>query len=304
MPIAPPRHDAAALDEDRAASILNFRRERLEEPVEQYHEAMEAYRAVVGDLLEETVDLSALDARAAALMAKEGYFEALRYLAGPPISTDDLKTLADVSSLVPARLAANPAAVAAIVQVIRDGMDRQRFAWVSDGREPDEAERQAAVIATAALIATQRVQTARRHDAKEQQELAVAAALAGVGWRQVDTRNVPTLRYAPQPGEFCRESSLAGRKADFIVGLHDGRVLALECKVSNSATNSVKRLNNDAAAKAADWLAQLGSAQVVPAAVLSGVYKLHNLEAAQTRGLTLFWAHRLDALTDWVQRAR
>ena len=35
-----------------------------------------------------------------------------------------------------------------------------------------------------------------------------------------------------------------------------------------------------------------GTAQTVPAAMLSGVFKRHNLEYAQNRGLTLFWAHR------------
>ncbi len=76
--------------------------------------------------------------------------------------------------------------------------------------------------------------------------------------------------------------------------------MAIECKVSNSAVNSVKRLNNDAAAKAEAWLKDFGTVQVVPAAVLSGVYKLHNLIDAQTRGLALFWAHDLGALTRWI----
>jgi XamI-like restriction endonuclease len=80
--------------------------------------------------------------------------------------------------------------------------------------------------------------------------------------------------------------------------------MPIECKVSNSAVNSVKRLNNDAAAKAEYWTADFGKRQVVPVAVLSGVYKLHNLLTAQERGLTLFWAHKLDALTEWVESTR
>lgn len=302
--IAPPRYTQAELDAARLQAIAAFRTERLEEPVEQYHEFLDEYQGVVEDLLETTVDLTQLSDQALTVMGDPKLFHALRYLAGPPISKDDLQTLAEVSSFVPARLASNPAAVARIVGVIRDGIDRRRFAWVSDGREPDEHERKAAVLASAALIAAQRLQTLRRNDAQKAQELLVEEALLGVGWRKVPTREVPTLRNAPAGGEFCRESHLARRKADFIIGLHDGRVLALECKVSNSATNSVKRLNNDAAAKAGAWIEQLGSAQLVPAAVLSGVYKLHNLEAAQAQGLTIFWAHQLSALTAWVESAR
>ena len=38
--------------------------------------------------------------------------------------------------------------------------------------------------------------------------------------------------------------------------------------------------------------------------MLSGVYKLHNLEDAQNRGLALFWAHDLKALTEWIATTR
>jgi hypothetical protein len=65
--------------------------------------------------------------------------------------------------------------------------------------------------------------------------------------------------------------------------LWDRRIMAIECKVSNSSTNSVKRLNRGAAGKAEKWLHEFGALGVVPVAVLSGVYKLHNLVGAQTR---------------------
>lgn len=38
--------------------------------------------------------------------------------------------------------------------------------------------------------------------------------------------------------------------------------------------------------------------------MLSGVYKLRNLEQAQDRGLTLYWAHRLSDLTEWIDQTR
>ena len=43
--------------------------------------------------------------------------------------------------------------------------------------------------------------------------------------------------------------------------------MPIECKVSNSATNSIKRLNNDAAVKARIWRGEFGERQVVPSAV-------------------------------------
>lgn len=80
--------------------------------------------------------------------------------------------------------------------------------------------------------------------------------------------------------------------------------MPLECKVSNSSTYSVKRLNNDAAVKAVTWIQEFGRANVVPAAVLSGVFKVHNLTSAQADGLTLFWAHDLGAMMAFVESTR
>ena len=230
---------------------------------------------------------------------------AVRYLSGPPVSADDLKELAgDGVSLAPTRLLRDPEMAKLVVDTVLLGLDRTRFPWIGEDREPTDAEREVAVIATAAMIATQRVQTARRNEAKEEQEEAVAEVLKENGFTQVPTRAIHNISHFPNTGEFCRESDFGGRKADLIVRLWDGRVLPVECKVSNSSTNSVKRLNNDAAAKAEVWIKEFGTATVIPAAVLSGVFKIHNLENAQTRGLTLFWAHRLDAMIDFIESTR
>lgn len=110
-----------------------------------------------------------------------------------------------------------------------------------------------------------------------------------------------TLADAPAPGHFCPESLLGKTRADFVVRLWDQRVMGIECKVSNSAVNSFKRLNHEAAGKAISWLSTFGTNGVVPVAVLSGVYTLDNLRDAQARGLTLYWAHDLNQLLDWIE---
>jgi hypothetical protein len=232
--------------------------------------------------------------------------EGLRYLAGPPISLDDLKTLVDTSSLAPAYLNQHPEVVDRLVQTIKAGLDRRRFPWVSEQRDPSSAERYAAVVASAALMATQRVATHRRTEGKKAQEELVRLALLDYGLEEISVPSgaIQTLPQAPQPGQFCKEVTLGERKADLVVGLWDTRIMPIECKVSNSSTNSVKRLNNDAAAKAEVWIKDFGSVNIVPTAVLSGVYKRHNLENAQRRGLTLYWAHRLEDLTIWMERVR
>lgn len=306
MPVSPRRWTTEQLQEDRLTAIAAFRRQRLEEPVETYGELFDEERAVMEDLLESTVDLSQLSEQAAELLSNRDMQDAFRYLAGPPISADDLMTLVDTDSLAPSRLRGDPELVLRISSIVRDALDRRRFPWVSEGREPNPAERDAAILASAALAAMRGVETKRRTQGKAAQEAAVRQALLAHGFSLVRMPNAsaPTLAQAPKPGEFSREASLAGRKADLIVGLWDHRVMPIECKVSNSSINSIKRLNNDATAKAEGWIKDLGEVQIVPAAVLSGVYHLHSLEDAQRRGLTLFWAHRLGDLLNWIDSTR
>ena len=110
---------------------------------------------------------------------------------------------------------------------------------------------------------------------------------------------------APEVGHFTGECVVGeSRKADIVVRLWDGRVMPIECKVSNSQLNSIKRLTNDAAVKARVWIDDLGRNNVVPVAVLSGVFGLRHLIEAQERGLTLFWAHSLEELQSFVYRTK
>lgn len=302
--IDPPRWSAEQLTNDARQATDIFRKERLKEPLEDYLEEFDSRQGDIEDLFETTVDLTSLDERAIDVLTNPDLLHAFRYLAGPPISEDDLKTVAEADSLVATRLRKEPEAVQRILQVIRIGLDRRRFPWVSEGREPTEAEKMAAILASAALMATQRVGTGRRSQGKESLEGLTEGALTGIGFVKVPTRTISTLTDAPERGQFCGESYLGKRKADFIVRLWDNRVKAIECKASNSATNSVKRLNNDAAAKAEVWRLDFGLTQVVPSAVLSGVFKLRNLEDAQNRGLCLYWGHNLKAMTDWIEQTR
>jgi hypothetical protein len=301
--IRPPTWTDEQLEEARTAAIEVFRKRRMEEPLEEYLEAFDAYQGVIETLLESTVDLSELDSQLIDVVTDNKLLEALRYLPGPPISADDLKTLAD-AVLTPSRLRADPKMTKNIAQVILNGLDRRRFPWVTEDRDPTEGERSAAVLASAALLATSRAGTKRRIEDKDQQEKHVMDALTAAGLQRVPARDIPVLSAAPGRGEFCPESRLGTRKADIVLGLWDGRVMPIECKVSNSSTNSVKRLNNDAAVKAVSWKSDFGTVQVVPAAVLSGVYKLHNLQDAQARGLALFWAHDMAELINWIEATR
>jgi hypothetical protein len=302
--IEPPRWTKEQLEKSLHDSAEEFARARLQEPLEDYLEAFDHYLSQFEELLETTVDLTDLQGPALEIVSEPHLREAFRYIAAPPISEDDLRVLANVQSFKKARLTADPDEVQRIISVVRQVLDRRRFSWLVEKREPTEAEKNAASMASAALAAVSRVQTRRRHFVKQNQEAAVQSALKGVGFLEVGRRKIDTLSKGPAAGEFCGESMLGGRKADIVLRLWDDRIMPVECKVSNSSINSVKRLNNDAAAKAESWRTDFGRRQVVPTAVLSGVYKIHNLIDAQERGLTIFWAHQLNEMTDWITSTR
>lgn len=301
------------LDADRRLSNEVFVRERLGEPLDVYLRQFDDAQGIVEDLLEGTLDLTLLlpghpadelRARLLDIVGEPDQFYAFRYLAGPPISADDLAMLSEAPSLSQKQLADDPTILDRIAQTVLNAHDRRRFPWLNADRDPTSAERQAATLATAALIAVQQNQTWRRGESGRDQEGLVADVLLASGFVEVPTRSVQHLADAPRPGEFCRESRLMTQKADLLVGLWNRRTMAIECKVSNSSVNSYKRLNREAGGKAAAWLRDLGATQVVPASVLSGVYAMASLRQAQAAGLSLFWTHDLTALNGYIETTR
>ena len=124
--------------------------------------------------------------------------------------------------------------------------------------------------------------------------------LHDMGFAEVARRPIPILRDPPDPGQFCSECKLGTSRADMVAGLCDLRVLVIECKASNSEVNSFKRVNHEAAGKARSWIAAFGRNQLVPAAILTGVFNPDNLATAQGEGLALFWIHRLDELQEFI----
>lgn len=301
--VPPPRWSTVELAQGAEKSIANFKDERITEPLEIYSDRFDKYRDFVESLLEESLDLTRLVDVVDEYITNNEKRYALRYLASPAVSDDDLKVLAD-TRLSARALHDDPGAAGRIVDVILAGLDRWRFPWVSEGRGPTAEERLVATISTTSLIAASRSQTFRRITSKKDQEEQIAAALRDVGFVEVPTREIGTIREAPLPGQYCHESLLGGSKADIVVGMWDNRILAIEAKVSNSYTNSVKRVNREAAAKATAWITKFGNRGIVPSAVLSGVYKVHNLVSAQDAGLTIFWAHDLGTMLEFVDRTR
>ena len=254
----PPRWGREEIEGDIARRSTASVAARFEEPRDLYARWLEECHVAAEELIELTVDLTQLGERAVEVVREPRLLHALRFLPGPFISEADLAVIAETR--LSARALSSPDAARRIVDSVLAGLDRRRFAWLSGGWVPSPEERDAAALATASLMATEKVRTWRRNAVKSLQEDSVAEALRGAGFREVPTRKaIRTLEDAPGRGEFCRETTFGGRKADVLVGLPDRRRMPIECKVSNSDINSIKRVLNDAAAKATTWLDEFGA---------------------------------------------
>lgn len=275
-----------------------FRKERLAEPATLWRSTYAHSIRTFAELFKAygIVDPSRLSNVAlAAIFRDPDLSTAFRHLAGPPISQDDLRVLAN-TTLAPSKLSKDKKAARRVIATILESVDTMRFPWLDQPREPKKHELDAAILTSAALVTAQRVATKRRNVAKADQESRLKAYLRRLGIKEVEPRPIQTLDDAPARGEFCGESQVGSRKADVCVRLRDGRLMPIECKVSNSEVNSIKRIKNDAAAKADEWRREFGRNQIVPAALLAGVFKARHLVEAQEQGLALFWAHNLDKL--------
>jgi hypothetical protein len=294
------------LKADARTARDTFRNERLDEPLDLYNQFFGEFASIFVMLIDRLPGIAKnpVDTELIADLLDGKYEQkAFRYITAPPISADDLMTVAD-ATLTPSRLRVEPAEAVRIRDTVLTILDPHRFPWVGEGRKPTKNERKTAVVASAALAAAREVETHRRNTSKEAQEQAVKNLLISVGFKEVATREIPMLTAAPSPGAFCGETRLAGTRADLVVRLRDNRVMPIECKVSNSAVNSYKRIVHDTGGKAATWYRELGSAQVIPAAVLSGVFSPANLEDVQdNKNVALFWQHRLKDLADFVRNA-
>ena len=94
-------------------------------------------------------------------------------------------------------------------------------------------------------------------------------------------------------GGYSRERRLAGAKCDVPARLFDGRLLALECKVSNGPKNGWKRVNREVGGKSDAWRAHFGT-QALTGVILAGVFDLSCLVTAQDRGVVILWEHDLE----------
>lgn len=296
--ISPPQYDLEDLTKTSQAARELYIEKRLAAWTGDYEAVFAEYQPLVERLFKASNDLTALTG--AVLKKEPDLVPAARYLAGPPVSADDLDVLIRGKHRSP-----TSAAHDTIAKVISAVLDPVRFPWLGENREPTLEERRAALLWTVGLWALETTRTRRRTQESGQQQAAVTHFLKQAGFEQVKRppggiHSIDVLK----KGTFTQETRLVNAKCDLPVRLRDGRLLAVECKVSGTDINSVKRLLRETGGKAEGWRRSLGEAQVIPAAVLAGSFLPSNLAEAQSRyHIFIVWDHDFSPLGKFLDAA-
>ena len=261
----------------------------------------EARRMIV-DLLRESSGLADIQA---ALASSGRHMTVLRHLLAPPISQDQFRLLAKswVKATEKNRKPIKVESAAQISAVFEVRRDRRLTPWLTTQRAPRMAELLATLGAIAPLIANQRIGTARRNRMAVRQEQDAIHVLEQRGWQRQQSKQITTGGALNRRKFMHKARFKSGKKEnqeiDIACGLGDTYILAVECKVTNDETNSIKRMN-DILKKATAWRAHWG-AYVVPAAILEGNIKHADVERLLEAQIEVFWSHRLDIFADWIE---
>ena len=261
----------------------------------------EARRMIV-DLLRESSGLADVQG---ALVRSGRHMTVLRHLLAPPISQDQFRLLAK-SWVKATEKSGRPIAAASadqISKVFEERRDKRLTPWLATQRPPRMAELLATLGAIAPLIANQRIATARRNRLAVRQEQDAISLLEARGWKRQQSKLI-TKGGALEQRQFWHKARFkSGKKEnqeiDIACGLGETYVVAVECKVTNDETNSIKRMN-DILKKATAWRSQWGEF-VIPAAILEGNIKFSDVDRLLDAQIEVFWSHRLGAFADWLE---
>lgn len=289
----PTRWSDDELRKDRDLAEARFVLERQGEGPTAFYAAWDVVRPQIEHAMLMTDNLR--DIRAQALLAERGLWQTLRYFCAPPVSEEDLWTLVGKKfKNVPSSHAEQTA------QAFASVLDARRAPWVAQDRAPTAEEAELAVFSTSVLLTHESFKTGRRGTSSRAQEEEVSEALKAAGLDFDSTRSPINDLDGLSRGTFSRERKVAGAKCDLPIRLKDGRLLALECKVSNGPKNSWKRLQREVGGKADTWRREFGS-RVVTGALLAGVFDLTCVRRSQEeQGVAIFWQHDLAPLLGFV----
>jgi hypothetical protein len=295
------------LAEQARVALNEFVDRRLAEPGGKYLAHIQNRRRAIIRLLKKLVgiDPNNPDVKLVrAILLDDELFSALRYVAGPPVSRDDLGVLVtrDIKGIKKRGLEKNNELPGKVLQLICQLADPYRFPWLADRRSPTSHELRAAIRSTMTLHAAQTLATERRGYGKlvEKRLETRLVELSFTKTRAPNKGKITAPVHYPVYPQFYGECTVHTRKVDLYIALPDGRMIAVEAKDSSSGLNSVKRILNDTAAKARHFTSHAGK-NIITVALLSGVFKVESLKAAQASDLYLVWSHDLDGFVEWIK---
>src|SRR5437016_3770217 len=141
----PRRWSAAQLSRFAIAATDRFRDERKNEPAKIYADFFEAFVPIFRKLIETALPALSDSVREvdrdllAGIIGDPDSRIAFRYLAAPPISDDDLKTLA-ATRLSAAALRVDQEQAERVREAVLSVIDPYRFPWVEAGRSATDQE--------------------------------------------------------------------------------------------------------------------------------------------------------------------
>ena len=229
----------------------------------------------------------------------------LRHLMAPPISQDQFALLctdypkrAEVTGK-----GISATAAAAVTAAFLAGRDRALTHWLDGSYEPRPTQIRNLLRGVTPLLSVQNTATVRRGRMSMEQEAAIVTLLSARGWEQQSSGLISQLTDV-KPLHFLHKAKFATKtrpqEVDIACGLTGTVVLAMECKVTNDETNSVKRIN-DVLKKAAAWQDHWGSF-VRTAALLQGVIAFKDVERLVEGQVEVFWSHDLIAFEAWLTK--
>lgn len=268
---------------------------------DDWHQALRVARRVVADALRASSYLKDVPG---ALITNGGHMLAFRHLMAPPKSQDQFKLCCPPWSKGTEKdnRPVKPKVAHAVADVFEEWLDPAIGRWLVEERKPTQAELRTLLLRVSALIAQKQVDTAKRNRLANAQEAAVVQLLLEKGWQKMPSSTIER-RAALPPKHFMHKTRFATatqtpQEVDIACGLSGSYVAAMECKVTNDATNSVKRIN-DVLKKATAWKAHWGSF-VKTAALLQGVIKAEDVQRLSDEGVVVFWSHALDEFGAWL----
>jgi hypothetical protein len=238
-----------------------------------------------------------------ALEVRGGHMLVLRQMLAPPLSQDQFAIVCpSYSKALENKDRPVPGAKAALVAEAFLAMrDTRLLPWLSESRGPSADEILRVVTAVTPLLASQIYLTAKRTASSVDQEEAVVKLLNAKDWERLPSRLVDRGAIL-SARQFMKKTKFATttrpQEVDIACGLGATMVLAMECKVSNDTTNSVKRIN-DVLKKATAWRDHWGSF-VRPAALLQGTIGYKDVQRLIHAGVTVFWSHDLPRFERWI----